>query len=116
MTLGSADADVKNTAWTFDAAKRDVTLAGTAFLNWSDADFTGDTITLNLGTGDAVAWNLIGTEAGVAVYNKFDVRINGTSILPENIDIDDVIADTGTVYDGWGFTDDNGTLKFKQLA
>jgi len=115
MTLGTAYGDVSNTAWTFDAAARDVTLAGTAFLNWSDADFTGDTITLNLDDGDAVAWDLVSADTG-AVYNKFDVRIDGQSILSETIDIDDVIADTGTVYDGWGFTDDNGTLKFKRLA
>ena len=115
MTLGSAYTDVTNTAWTFDAAERDVTLAGTAFLNWSDADFTGDTITLNLNDSDAVAWDLV--SAGTAtVYNKFDVQIDGTSILSEAIDIDDVIASTGTAYDGWGFTDDNGTLKFAKLA
>ena len=108
--------DVNNAAWTFDATERDAKLAGTAFLNWSNADFTGDTITLNLGSGDAVAWNLISTDVGTAVYNKFDVQIDGQSILSETIDIEDVIAGTGTVYDGWGFTDDNGMLKFKQLA
>ena len=115
MTLGTAYEDVKNTAWTFDAVERDAALAGTAFLSWSDADFTGGTITLNQADGDAVAWDLVSAGTGT-VYNKFDVRIDGQSILSETIDIDDVIAGTGTVYDGWGFTDENGTLKFKQLA
>ena len=108
--------DINNAARTFDATKRNADLAGTAFLNWSNADFTGDTITLNLGSGDAVAWNLISTDVGTAVYNKFDVQIDGQSILSETIDIGDKIAGTGTAYDGWGFTDDNGMLKFKQLA
>jgi len=115
MTIGTAEADVKNTAWIFDAAQRDAALAGTAFLNWSDADFTGDTITLNLNDGDAIAWDLVSADTAT-VYNKFDVQIDGSSILSEAIDIDDVIAGTGTAYDGWGFTDDNGTLKFMKLA
>jgi len=113
-TFGAA-ADIDNTAWTFDAAERDAALAGTAFLNWSDANFTGDTITLNLNDGAAVAWDLVSADPAT-VYNKFDVQINGSSILSETIDIDDVIAGTGTAYDGWGFTDENGTLKFKRLA
>ena len=116
MTLTAAWDKVNNGAWTFDATERDAALAGTAFLNWSNADFTGDTITLNLASGDAVAWNLISTDVGTAVYNKFDVQIDGTSILSETIDIEDKIAGTGTVYDGWGFTDDNGMLKFAKLA
>ena len=44
------------------------------------------------------------------------MQINGTSILSETIDIEDKIEGTGTAYDGWGFTDENGMLKFKQLA
>ena len=116
MTLTAAWDGVNNEAWTFDATERDAGMTGTAFLNWSNADFTGDTITLNLGSGDAVAWNLISTDVGTAVYNKFDLQIDGQSILSETIDIEDKIEGTGTAYDGWGFTDDNGTLKFAKLA
>ena len=112
-TFGT-EADVANTAWTFDVADRRAAFADTALLNWSEADFTGDTITLNLATGDTNEWSLV-TAATDTVYNKFDVLVNGSSILSETIDIDDVIAGTGTAYDGWGFTNDEGTLKFKQL-
>jgi len=95
-------------------AERDTSLAGTAVLEWSNADFTGDTITLNLASGNTAEWDLIKTDDGTAVYNKFDVQVDGVSILPETIDIYDKIADGA--YAGWGFTDDGGTLKFKQLA
>ena len=109
---GDYDA-IDNSAWTFDVAERSTGLAGTTVLEWNDADFTGDTITLNLATGSTAEWDLVKT-GGTTVYNKFDVRVDGVSILPENIDIDDKIADGA--YAGWGFTDEGGMLKFKQLA
>ena len=104
---------IDNSAWTFDVAERDTSLAGTAVLEWNDADFTGDTITLNLATGSTAEWSLVKTGAST-VYNKFDVQVDGVTILPEYIDIDDQIADGA--YAGWGFTDEDGMLKFKNLA
>ena len=114
IALGEGES-VSNTAWKFDAAERDLGLTDTAFLNWTAADFADDTITLNLATGDANEWSLV-TAAATTAYNKFDVQIDGTSILSETIGLDQQIAGTGTAYDGWGFTNDNGTLKFAKLA
>ena len=115
MTLGTAAVDVNNTAWTFDTAARDTELAGTAILNWTAADFAGDTIAVNLASGSATEWDLVSaTGATAATFNKFDVLVDGTSILSETIDLDEAIV--GGAYAGWGFTLENDTLKFKNLA
>jgi hypothetical protein len=112
MTL-AADASVSNTAWTFDVAERYTALARSAVLNWSAADFTTDTIAINLATGNATEWDLVSADSAT-VYNKFDVLVDGTSILSETLDLDQAIASGD--YAGWGFTNDEGTLKFKHLA
>ena len=85
-------------------------------LNWDEADFSGGTIALNLATGDANEWSLVSAaDATAASYNKFDVLVDGTSILGgETIGLDDQIG--GGAYDGWGFTLEDDTLKFKNLA
>ena len=113
MTLGTAAADVVNGAWIFDVADRDAGLTGTALLNWTAAEFTDDTITLNLASGDSNAWSLV-SAASTTVYNQFDVLVDGTSILSETIALDDPIASGD--YQGWGFTLEDSVLKFKILA
>jgi len=113
MTLGTAADDVSNAAWNFNTADRSAAFADTAMLNWTAANFTGDTITLNLATGDTNEWSLV-TAATDTVYNKFDVQVNGESILSNTIGLNEAI--TGGAYDGWGFTLEDTTLKFKQLA
>ena len=115
MTLGTAAASVKNTAWTFDVAERDAGLTGTALLNWTAADFATDTITLKLGTTAPTEWSLIDA-ASTTTYNQFDVLVGGTSILSAPIGLGDAISGTGTAYDGWGFTLEDTVLKFKNLA
>ena len=112
MTLTAAAEDVSNGAWTFDVAERRAAFADTAMLNWTAADFAGDTITLNLATGDTNEWSLVGA-ATDTVYNLFDVQVDGTDIATD-LALDAAIS--GGAYDGWGFTNDEGTLKFKQLA
>ena len=114
MTLDTAAADVSIGAWTFDVADRRAAFADTAMLNWTAADFAGDTITLNLSNGDTNEWSLV-SAATTTAYNKFDVLVDGTSILSEAIDLDQAISG-GTAYDGWGFTLEESVLKFKQLA
>ena len=113
MTLGTAADDVNNTAWTFDTAERYTALAKTAMLDWSAADFTGDTVAVNLASGSATEWDLV-SAASTTVYNKFDVLVDGVSILSETIDLDETIV--GGAYAGWGFTVEEDTLKFKHLA
>jgi len=110
MTLGTAAADVSNTAWTFDIAERSETLAGTALLDWAAADFAGDTIALDPGTTTPTEWTLIAA-ASTTAYGTFDVEGIATGLV-----LDQQIADTGTAWDGWGFTLDESTLKFKHLA
>ncbi|MBP5530622.1 MAG: hypothetical protein J6Y54_01145, partial [Lentisphaeria bacterium] len=112
MTLSTAADDVSNTAWKFDAAERDATLAGTAFLNWTAADFAGDTITLNLAEGDATAWSLVGAAADTA-YGTFDVQLDGADIAT-GLELNQAIADGD--YKGWGFAVEESVLKFKNLA
>ena len=104
---------IANTAWTFDTAERYTALAKTAMLDWSAADFTGDTIAINLATGSATEWDLV-SAASTTVYNKFDVQVDGASILSETLDLDQAIV--GGAYAGWGFTLEEDTLKFKHLA
>ena len=114
MTLATA-AEVSNGAWTFDVAERGSALADTALLTWTAANFTTDTIAINLATGDTNAWSLVSAAGATAeTFNKFDVRVDGTSILTDTIDLDEAIS--GGAYDGWGFTLEDSVLKFKQLA
>jgi len=114
MTLGVAADDFSNSDWTFDVAERGAEYSGTALLNWSAADFGDDIITLNLAVDDpAGEWSLVSAAANTNYY-KFDVQIDGESILSDTLDLDDEIADGD--YAGWGFTLDDGVLKFKNLA
>ena len=115
MTLGTAAADISNTEWIFDTAERYTALAKTAILDWSEADFTEDTIAVNLATGSATEWDLVSaTGATAETFNKFDVLVDGASILTETLDLDEAIV--GGAYAGWGFTLEEETLKFKHLA
>jgi len=111
MTLSTAAADVTNSAWKFDVSARDAALADTAMLDWNAADFTGDTIALNLATGQSAQWTLIDAAATTA-YNEFDVLVDG--ILQGVVTLDEQIADGD--YQGWGFTLEDTVLKFKNLA
>ena len=84
-------------------------------LDWSAADFAGDTIAVNLATGNVTEWDLLtATGATAATFNKFDVLVDGVSILTATLDLDEAIASGD--YAGWGFTLENDTLKFKHLA
>ena len=112
MTLETAAADVSNTAWIFDVSARGTALAGTAILTWDNADFAGDTVTLNLAAGSNSEWSLVSAAAGTT-YGTFDVQIDGTEIAT-GLSLNDQIADGD--YAGWGFTLDDTVLKFKNLA
>ena len=109
-TFAAAAEEIANTAWTFDVTDRDAGLAGTALLNWTAADFASSTITLTLGTGTATEWSLV-SAASTTEYNKFNVDGIAAGLV-----LDQAIGNTGTVYDGWGFTLEDSTLKFKNLA
>ncbi|MBP5530650.1 MAG: hypothetical protein J6Y54_01285, partial [Lentisphaeria bacterium] len=110
MTLSAAKSAVSNTEWIFDVAARDAGMSGTAMLDWNAADFTGDNITLKLGTTAPTEWTLIDAASNTA-YDKF-----GVDGIAAELDLDQQIAGTGTAYDGWGFTVEDSALKFKQLA
>ena len=106
-------AKVTNTAWIFDVAER--TTSATAFASCETATFSGATVSLNIGEDQALtgAWSIFdGGEA--TTYGEFDVLVNGTSILPGALALDEQIADGD--YAGWGFTVEDTVLKFKNLA
>ena len=105
---------VSNTAWIFDAAERSVGMTGTAFLNWTAADFSGENanITLNLATGDSNAWTLVNAAAETQ-FGTFALQVNGTDVAT-GLALGDAIE--GGAYDGWGFTLDGTALKFAKLA
>jgi len=113
MTIATAADDVSNTAWEFDFTGRADTLAGTSFLTWSGADFAGDSVKVNFtdATQAASEWSI--ATATFDATTTFDLYIGGEKIA-EGIAYDTAIE--GGAWDGWKFTDDNGTLKFKQLA
>ena len=121
MTLGTAAADVNNSAWIFDFNERDLGLDGQAALTWSTADFTDDTITLRIATKRSEGWKLV-SGADASKYNtaagKFLVGIDGGEAVALTFD-----ATTGKTdalasgdYAGWGFAVEDSVLKFKNLA
>jgi hypothetical protein len=107
----SADAEISNTAWTFDTTER---TAGAVFATGTTAEFSGATVTLKLDEAAApAAWNLFaGGES--TTYGDFDVQVGGVSILTDNIELGERIA--AGDYAGWGFTVEENVLKFKNLA
>ena len=113
MTLAAAADAVDNTEWKFDVTERAAELAGTALLDWTAADFTGDIITLKLASGSTNGWNLVDAAADTN-YHKFDVWVDGASIVTAPIGLGDQIADGD--YAGWGFALEGTVLKFKNLA
>jgi len=111
MTLAAAADDVTNTSWKFDVSERFEEQAGTAMLTWSGADFTGDTIALNVAAGSTAEWTLI--DAGETTgYDQFELLVDGDSqgtlVLDQQLAAGD--------YAGWGFTLEESVLKFKNLA
>ena len=111
MTLTTAAADVSNRAWEFDLTDRNAELAETSLLTWSGADFAGDTVKVAFAdaTQAAAGWSIADAAFTGAT---FDLWINGSEIT--SVAYDTAIADGD--WAGWKFTDENGTLKFKQLA
>ena len=112
MTLVTAAADISDGAWEFDFTDRADTLADTSFLTWDNADFAGDSVKVNFTDAIQAAseWSI-----ATAVFDAtttFDLYIGGTEIT--SVAYDTAIADGD--WAGWKFTDENGTLKFKQLA
>jgi len=111
MTLATAAEDVSNSNWMFDVSERSIGLAGTAMVDWDDADFAGDTIKLNLTTGSTSEWTLVDGAANTQ-YGEFEVLADGIS--QGVVALDQKIADGE--FAGWGFALEDTLLKFKQLA
>ena len=114
MTLSTESDNVSNGKWMFDLTDRADALAGTSLLVWDNADFAGDSVKVSF-ADDAQAqggWN-IATVAEAFSGTTFDVEIGGAEIASG-------LAYGGQIasgdYQGWGFTLDDGALKFKNLA
>ena len=114
MTLSTESGNVSNGKWEFDFTDRADALAGTSFLTWDNADFTNDTVKVNFtdDTQAASGWSI--ATAAFDATTTFEFYIGGTAIA--SVAYDTAISGTGTDWDGWKFTDENGVLKFKQLA
>ena len=112
MTLTTATADLNNTAWEFDLTDRAASLSDTSLLTWSGADFAGDTVKVTFAdeTQAKAGWNIADAAFTGAT---FDLYV-GSSEIATNINYDTEIS--GGAYDGWKFTDVDGTLKFAKLA
>jgi len=112
MTLGSA-AEINNTAWTFDLAGRSDLLTDASLLTWTaEAGFTGDKVVVNFADADqaAAGWSIAAADFTGAT---FDLCIDGATAVAD-IAYDTAIS--GGDWDGWKFTNVDGTLKFQHLA
>jgi len=111
MTLAVAANEISNGSWKFDVTGRDETLADTAMLKWTGADFSGDTIALNLTGASEAGWTLVDAAATTA-YDQFEVLLDGVS--QGTLALGEQLADGD--FAGWGFTLEDSALKFKNLA
>ena len=111
MTLTTAAADVSNSAWEFDLTDRDAELAGTSLLTWSGADFAGDSVKVAFADAEqaAAGWSIAAADFTGAT---FDLYIGGSEIASVAYNT----AISGGAWDGWKFTDVDGTLKFAKIA
>ncbi len=110
-TLSTAAKNVSNSAWEFNVSERQADLADTAMLNWDDANFAGDAITLNLASGSTAAWTLVNAKT-TTDYGGFEVLVDGVS--QGTLELGEKLA--SGEFAGWGFALEDTALKFKQLA
>ena len=110
-TFGAA-AEINNTAWKFDLANRWDAKSEVSMLTWSNADFSGDKVTVNFANADQAkaGWNIADADFTGAT---FDLCLGGAEAVA-NIAYDTAIE--GGDWDGWKFTSVDGTLKFAKLA
>ena len=110
-TFGAA-AEINNAAWKFDLANRWDAKSEVSMLTWSNADFSGDKVTVNFADADQAkaGWNIADADFTGAT---FDLYIGGAEAAA-NIAYDTAIE--GGDWDGWKFTSVDGTLKFAKLA
>ena len=112
MDLTTAAEYVSNSAWEFDLTGRADALAGTSLLTWDNAAFAGNTVRVNFADAAqaAAGWNI--ATAAFDAATTFKLAIGDTDIASVAYDT----AIEGGAWDGWKFTDENGVLKFKNLA
>ena len=80
-------------------------------LNWNGGTFAGDDLTLRLGSAVAPQdWNIATGLADTGIGFDYTVFVGGV----EQTFVDGKIASGD--YAGWGFTLEDSTLKFKNLA
>ena len=104
---------IDNTDWSFDYADRTLG-AETAMLTLDNGSFAGDNVAVNLATAEQLAsgWSIA---TGLASADAtFGVNLSTGSAA--DLALGDVLGSAYGIYEGWGFTLDEGTLKFKHLA
>jgi len=114
MALTAEAASVSNTAWNFDFTERFDSFAETAALDWSTGAF-GENSTVAVTFADAAqaraGWSI--ASVADAAQATFGVTV-GDDVVATGLAYNTAIADGD--YAGWGFTLDEGTLKFSKLA
>ena len=110
-----ADGFIENSAWVFDLTGRSDILSSDALLDWSHGTFAGDTVDVKF-ADDVQArggWSIanVSTASGAT----FNLEIGGLSISDLGYG-DRITAAQSELYAGWGFTLDDGTLKFANLG
>ena len=106
-------ATIDNDDWTFDYTGRTLD-AGLAMVTFDNGTFAGDTVAVDLSAAEqsATGWSIAaGLTAADATYG---VELSTGSAA--DLALGDALDAAYGVYAGWGFTLEEGTLKFKNLA
>ena len=106
-------ATIGNDDWTFDYAGRTLDAAA-AMVTFAEGTFAGDKVAVDLSAAEQVAggWSIAaGLTAADATFGVELATGSATGLA-----LGDALGDAYGIYEGWGFTLEDSTLKFKQLA
>ena len=109
-TLSGAAID--NDDWIFDYTDRTLD-AGLAMLTFDDGALSGEVaVDLSDVAQVATGWNIAaGLDSAVAAYG-----VELATGSANGLRLNDTLDSSYGIYEGWGFTLEDSTLKFKQLA
>ena len=112
-TFGTG-ATIDNGAWSFDLSEREETCSDTSLLTWSNADFANDTVKVTFAdaTQAMEGWSI--ATAAFDATTTFDLYIGSSETPAATVAYNTAID--GGAFNGWGFKDVGGTLKFAQIT
>ena len=111
-TLSGSSID--NDDWTFDYTGRTLD-AATAMLTLDSGSFAGDNVSVDLSAVEQVStgWSIA---AGLSSAEGATFGVEVSTGSAEDLALGDTLGSAYGVYEGWGFTLEDSTLKFKNLA